>query len=79
MTNDASPVASTDEFRFRRFSHPDFRWGKKVQVLTIGNIATHACVTPSNRRDFKGWFPVPDIPQDMKGDDYEQSQRETEG
>lgn len=34
MTNDASPVISTKDVEFLRFDHPDFRWGKKVQVLT---------------------------------------------
>lgn len=68
MTNDASPVISTKDIEFLRFDHPDFRWGKKVQVLTLGNVATHATVTPKNIADFKGWFPVPKIPADMKAD-----------
>jgi len=68
MSNDASPVIASKEFAFLRFDHPDFRFGKRVQVLTIGNTATHATVRPSNIKDFKGWFPVPDIPQDMKSD-----------
>jgi hypothetical protein len=63
--NDASPVI-TNKIEFRPFDHPDFRWGKKVQVLTLGNIATYATVTPKNIGDFKGWFPVPKIPKSMR-------------
>lgn len=66
MSNDASPVISTTEIEFRTFDHPDFIWGKKVQALTLGNIAVHAVITQSNVDSFKGWFPVPKIPKSMR-------------
>lgn len=55
---------------FKDFTDPDFRFGKKVQVLTLGNTCAQAVVTRSNVADFKGWFPVPDIPPHMRPDGY---------
>lgn len=55
---------------FKDFDDPDFRFGKKVQVLTIGNTCTVAVVTRSNIKSFKGWYQIPDIPAHMKPDGY---------
>lgn len=33
--------------------------GRKVQLLTRGNVAVHGVVSANNIRDFTGWTPLP--------------------
>jgi hypothetical protein len=40
--------------------------GIKVQVLTIGKIATHGVLTKENLKDYKGWAPLPKEPPWMR-------------
>lgn len=40
--------------------------GKKVQLLNLGGVAVYGTVTARSLGDWKGWAPLPNVPEYMK-------------
>lgn len=40
--------------------------GHKVQLLNLGGVAVYGSVTQKTVDDWKGWAPLPKIPEEMK-------------
>ena len=40
--------------------------GRKVQLLTTGEVAVHGSITNKTKGDFLGWTPLPKIPSWMR-------------
>lgn len=53
---------------------PDYFWqpmstcphGHKVQLLNLGGVACYGTVTARSLQDWRGWAPLPKIPESMK-------------
>lgn len=58
MTNDASPVASTDEFRMRT-DMENAPLGKKLQLINEGGVAVYGTLTRDTLHHFIEWQYVP--------------------
>lgn len=58
MTNDASPVASTDEFRMRT-DMENAPTGKKLQLMNEGGVLVYGTLTNDNRSHYIQWQYVP--------------------
>jgi len=52
--NDASPVASTGEFRFRS-DIENAPTGKKLQLINEGGVAVYGVLTNDNRHHYIEW------------------------
>lgn len=40
--------------------------GQKVQLLNLGGVAVYGTVTAKSLGDWKGWAPLPNVPEWMK-------------
>ena len=40
--------------------------GHKVQLLNLGGVACYGSVTARSLQDWRGWAPLPKIPESMK-------------
>ena len=40
--------------------------GQKVQLLNLGGVAVYGTVTAKSMHDWKGWAPLPNVPEWMK-------------
>lgn len=58
MNNDASPVATTDEFRFRDDMHNAPR-GKKLLLLNEGGVLVTGVLNSENTEHFIEWQYIP--------------------
>jgi hypothetical protein len=58
MKNDASPVATTDEFRFRDDMHNAPR-GKKLLLLNEGGVLVTGVLNSENSEHFIEWQYIP--------------------
>lgn len=53
---------------------PDYEWqpmetcpmGHKVQLLNLGGVAVYGTVSAKTLGDWKGWAPLPKVPEELK-------------
>lgn len=66
MTNSAKDYVVDPDYYWRPISTVPL--GKKVQLLTAGGVAIHGILTLKDIKEgwYKGWTPLPKIPEDMK-------------
>lgn len=57
-TNDANPVVTTDQLRFRADMH-NAPLGKKLLAINPGGVAVFAILTRANLHHFIEWCEVP--------------------
>jgi len=58
MANDASPVASTEEFRFRRDMH-NAPTGKRILLINESGVMVQGAINNTNRNHFIEWQYLP--------------------
>lgn len=58
MKNDASPVVTTDAYRFRS-DMENAPLGKKLQAINEGGVAVYAVLNRENIKHFIEWCEIP--------------------